>query len=304
MRLIAADPAAARVAPAFNGAERLLDIAADDFRAKFDRQPFLIGHHLVEHPLFQLPRILDLAKSLPAENVEYNAGDIPISLSPELTPRTGLSAEETVHRIAECRSWMALKYVEQDPAYRELLTRCLEEVKVHSEPLFPGMMQAQAFIFLSSPRSVTPYHMDPEHNFLLQIRGSKRIHLFDPRDRSILTDVELERFYGGAHRNMTLREEFQAKAQVFDLLPGQGLHFPATAPHFVENGPDVSVSFSITFRTPDLERRAIVHTVNAALRRRGWRPRPAGEQPWGDWLKCFSYRVWRKARRLLGRASP
>jgi len=40
----------------------------------------------------------------------------------------------------------------------------------------------QAFIFVSSPEAVTPLHMDPEHNFLLQVRGLKTLHLFDPND--------------------------------------------------------------------------------------------------------------------------
>ena len=301
MRLVNAERDAACVVPEGRGQEALLDIDAAQFRDNFNRRPFLIGHRLVDHPLFQLPRLLELARSLPEAHVEYNAGNIPISVAPELTPRTGLSPEETVRRIEECKSWMALKNVEHDPDYRELLHRCLAEVKPHSELIAPGMMQAQAFIFLTSPGSVTPYHMDPEHNFLLQIRGSKRIHQFDAHDRTIVTEEDLERFYGGAHRNMTFREEFRAKAWVFELQPGQGLHFPVTAPHFVENGPSVSVSFSITFRTPDLEQRSIVHNINAYLRGRGWRPKPVGQHPWRDRLKATSYRLWRKARALLGR---
>jgi hypothetical protein len=82
------------------------------------------------------------------------------------------------------------------------------------------------------------------------------------------------------------------------------LHFPVTAPHFVENGPSVSVSFSITFRTPDLERRAMLHNVNASLRQRGCTPSPIGQHPWRDRLKCTGYRLWRKTRRLLGRSAP
>ncbi len=304
MRLVSPEHNDVCILPEAGGAERLLDIDAAAFRENFNRRPFLIGHQLVDHPLFQLPRLLELARSLPENNVEYNAGNIPVSIHPELTPRTGLSAEETVRRIEECRSWMALKYVEQDPSYRALLHRCLAEVKPHSEPLAPGMMQAQAFIFLTSPHSVTPYHMDPEHNFLLQIRGSKRIHQFDPNDRSIVTEGDLERFYSGAHRNMTFRDEWRSKAWVFDLQPGQGLHFPVTAPHFVENGPNVSVSFSITFRTPDLERRALLHNLNAYWRGRGWQPKPVGLQPWRDRCKCLGYRLWRKTRTLLGRPVP
>src|SRR5207247_1374578 len=138
----------------------------DHFRVFFNRQPFLIGHHLVDHPLFALPRLIELSRALPDKDVEYNAGEVPISIDPKVTPRTGLGIEETIRRIEERKSWMVLKYVEQDPAYRDLLLECLEEVKAHSEPLHPGMGQPQAFVFISSAGSVTPYHMDPEHNFL------------------------------------------------------------------------------------------------------------------------------------------
>jgi hypothetical protein len=303
MRLLTAQQAGAPVIAA-PSAPGLLDIHPVTFRDHFDRKPFLIGHRLADHPLFALPRLMELARALPENNVEYNAGDLPISLEPERTPRNGLSAQETIRRIAECKSWMVLKYVENDPDYGDLLHRCLNEVKVHSDSIYPGMQQAEGFIFLTSPGSVTPYHMDPEHNFLLQIRGSKTIHLFNGRDRSIVTEEDLERFYGGSHRNLSFKEEYRTRAWDFVLPPGLGLHFPVTAPHFVENGPEVSISFSITFRTPDLERRSIVHNVNAYLRRRGWKPSPVGKHPWRDGFKYQAYRLWRKTRKLLGRQVP
>lgn len=278
-----------------------LDIDPAAFRENFDRRPFLIGHRLVHHPLFSLPRLIELARKLPAENVEYNAGNLPLSQDPATTPRTGLSIEETIHRILECQSWLALKYVEHDAEYAELSRQCLSEVAAHSEALLPGMCRPQSFIFITSPNSVTPYHMDPEHNFLLQIRGRKIVHLFDPRDRSILSEEELEGFYGGRHRNLAFKEEYEAKAWAFELLPGQGVHSPVTAPHYVKNGPEVSISFSITFRTPDLDRRSLVRNFNAYLRRRGGRPRPFGESPWRDSVKCFAARIARRVRRLFGK---
>src|SRR6478609_2674154 len=84
----------------------LLDIDAAEFAANFNRGPFLIGHRLADHPLFALPRLLELARTLPEKNVEYNAGEVPVSCDPSQTPRTGLSIEETVRRIEECKSWM------------------------------------------------------------------------------------------------------------------------------------------------------------------------------------------------------
>jgi ribosomal protein L16 Arg81 hydroxylase len=139
---------------------------------------------------------------------------------------------------------------------------------------------------------------------LLQVRGNKTVHLFDGNDRSLLSEQELERFYGGSHRNLVFKEPYQAKAQRFLLKPGDGLHFPVTAPHHVQVEDEVSISFSITFRTPDLERRSIIYNVNAYLRGKGWRPTPVGQSRWRDALKYCTYRVWRRARRLFGKPLP
>lgn len=280
-----------------SAARNRLEISAAEFQVNFNCRPFLIGHHLADHPLFELPRLVELLKSLPEHSIEYNAGDIPMSLDPKLTPRNGLSPEETIRRIEECRSWMVLKDVQQDPGYRELLDECLSEVRPHSEPLVPGMRHAQAFIFVTSPNSVTPYHIDPEHNFLLQIRGAKTVHLFDGRDRNLLREDELEYFYAVKPRNLIFREENRDKAWVFDLQPGYGLHFPVTYPHWVQNQDNVSISFSITFRTPDLEKRRSVYAMNYRLRQRGGKPSPFGKSPWVDTAKYQFQRVWTKLAR-------
>lgn len=278
--------------------QALLTIDPAEFRNKFNRTPFLIEHQLCDHRLFDLAHLVDLARRLPESNIEYNAGELPLSIDQKLTPRNGLSPEETVRRIADCKSWLVLKYVENDPIYRNLLEECLKLVRPHSEPLVPGMRKPHGFIFITSPGSVTPYHMDPEHNFLLQIRGNKHVHLFDGNARNVLSEVELERFYAKHVRNMTFQEAYRAHSWVFDLQPGYGLHFPVTYPHYVQNGPEVSISFSITFRTPDLDRRTAVYQVNSALRRKGFRPAPVGQSSIRDAIKYQSYRVWRKVSGL------
>ena len=282
-------------------AGHLLELDAERFRADFNRKPFVIGHHLIGHPLFALPRLIELAKRIPPENLEYNAGDIPVNLDPELTPHTGLSVEETIRRIEDCRSWMALKNVENDPEYRVLLNECLDEIQTQSEPLAPGMRRREGYIFISSPGSVTPYHMDPEYNFLLQIRGRKTINIFDPADRSIVSEQELEKYLTGGHRNMVFKDEYQQKASIFELVPGAGLHFPVTAPHWVRNGDEVSISFSITFRTPASDRRTSIYSFNAWLRSRGLNPAPFGQSSVRDSIKYFAFRAMRRTRKVLSR---
>lgn len=264
------------------------------FSEKFDKAPFLVGHSLADHPLFDIERLMGLSASLPEKCVEFNVGTLPIGCDPNETPRNGLSAEETIRRIRDCKSWMVLKYVEQDPAYRELLEQCLAEVAVLSDAIRPGMCGAEAFIFLSSPGAITPFHMDPEHNFLLQIRGQKFMTVFE---RSVISAQEIERFYGGAHRNMTYSERYLEKSTTFEMTPGIGLHVPVTAPHFVRVGSDVSISFSITFRAPDLDTRGLLHTANAFMRKRGMTPAPAGRKPGVDAAKVT---LARAARRILG----
>ena len=281
--------------------EPLADIDSRVFRSRFNKRPFKIEHHLVDHPLFSLPRLVELSQRLPESRVEYNSGNLPITQDPKSTPRNGLSIEETIRRVEECNSWLVLKNVELDPEYRDLLDGCLDAIDVHTAPLYPGMCQREGFIFISSPGSVTPFHIDPENNFLLQIRGEKQVQLFDPTDRTIVTEEELEAFFTGAHRNLTFRDEFHAKGELFDLLPGEGLHFPVAAPHWVKNGQAVSISFSITFQTDDSRRRQALHRLNSQLRRLGIRPTPFGASPSRDALKYQLVKAIRLAKRLTGR---
>lgn len=294
----AQQPSAGSHAP---GASELLMLNPVDFEQHFAREPFIINHSLCNHPLFQMERILELSKTLPDSCIEYNAGDLPVSIDPRLTPRNGLSPEETIRRIAECQSWMVLKYVERDPAYRELLNSCLKLLAPYTDPIAPGMTQPQAFIFVSSPGSVTPYHIDPEHNFLLQIQGSKQIRMLDGRDPSILSQADLEHFYSDHGRNLKFKSEHLSTGWTFQLQPGQGLHFPVTYPHWVKNGDAVSISLSITFRTPDLDKRRALYQINGFLRQNGFSPWSVGHSVLRDNLYYNSFRLVRRGKSMTQR---
>ncbi len=273
----------------------------EEFERSFTRRPFMITHQLTDHPLFQIERLLELAQQLPADQIEYNAGKLPVSISHDETPMNGLSPEETIRRIAECESWLVLKYIERDPAYAQLLHECLEQVKPLTEKIAPGMMKPHAFVFVTSPRSVTPFHIDPEHNFLLQIRGDKIVRLYDGGDPAILSDVELENFYCDRGRNLVMKDENRDRCWTFTLKPGEGLHFPVTFPHWVENSDEVSISFSITFRTPDLDKRRALYRTNSQLRSLGLNPQKPGQNRLRDAAFYQAFRTWRKVSSLMGK---
>lgn len=279
----------------------LTDLDRSVFEARFNRAPFMIGHNLASHRLFELSRLIELSQFLPEQSVEYNSGDVPVSQDPNLTPRNGLSIAETIARIEQCKSWMVLKNVEQDPEYRDVLYDCLDEMRPMVDQVAPGMRVRQAFIFISSAGSVTPFHIDPENNFLLQIRGNKHVQLFDVEDRTVMTEEQLEKFFTGAHRNMPYKPEFENRGIWYVLNPGDGLHFPVAAPHWVKNGSEVSISFSITFQTDSSQRRQSLHRWNNGLRRFGLTPSNVGQRPWVDDLKFAAVRCGRLAKKITGR---
>ncbi len=281
----------------------LTDLDRFTFSTRFNRAPFMIGHNLANHPLFELGRLIELSQFLPEASVEYNSGEVPVSQDPNLTPRNGLSIADTIARIEHCKSWMVLKNVEQDPEYRDILFDCLDEMRPLVDQVAPGMRVRQAFIFISSAGSVTPFHIDPENNFLLQIRGNKHVQLFDAEDRSVMSEEQLEKFFTGAHRNMPYKPEFESRGTWYELNPGDGLHFPVAAPHWVKNGSEVSISFSITFQTDSSQRRQSLHRWNNGLRRFGLTPCNVGSQPWLDELKFVAVRCGRLAKKILGRSN-
>ncbi len=269
------------------------------FRKNFNQHAFTIRHQLSNHPLLTLPKLIELAQVLPESSVEYNAGDLPIHQDPNATPRNGLSVVETVRRIEECRSWLVLKNVEQQSQYAELLDACLAEVAEMTADIAPGMNQKQAFIFVSSPNSVTPFHIDPENNFLLQIRGRKEVQIFERTDRTVISEEQIEAFFAGAHRNLPYSEKFAQRGQWFELNPGDGLHFPIAAPHWVRNGSEVSISFSITFQTDASRDRQSLHRFNRKLRSWGWRPKDAGKNGLVDTCKLSLIRAGKLLRNGL-----
>lgn len=275
-----------------------LRVDPDQLRECFDRRPFLIEHSLCEHPLLQLPRLIELARSLPASSVEYNSGELAINQAAALTPRTGLSIDDTLHQIETCRSWMVLKYIEDDPEYARLLDSCLDPLQAMIEQVSPGMCRRHAFVFVSSPGATTPYHVDFEHNFLLHLRGQKRMTVWNGEDRSVMSEEERERKVSGDSRNLPYQDDFASKGISFDLQPGMGLQVPLSSPHWVKVGDQVSISLSVTFLSRSGNRRRALHAFNAGLRRRGLRPHEVGTWPLIDSLKYATTRVADRLARL------
>ncbi|MGV8996090.1 MAG: transcriptional regulator [Parvibaculaceae bacterium] len=277
----------------------LITVEAGSVGGEMPAKTFRLKHTLSDHPLFKLDRLARLAASLPVEQVEFN-GPVQPNQDPKLTPQNGLSAEETVRRIEDCQSWMVIKNCETDPEYKALLDACLDQVGVQTKGVMGGAKKRQAFIFVTSPNNVTPLHMDPEYNFLLQLRGTKRMSLFNHKNRDIVSEEQLE-LYPGKHRNLAYREDFEQVGTQQNLAAGDSIFVPLFDPHWVQNGPEVSVSFSITWHTDHSLRMVKLSYVNAGLRRLGMPQASAGTHPAIDGIKVAAYDMARFGYDLMKR---
>jgi hypothetical protein len=249
---------------------RVFDLDARTFAGAFARSPFAVEHTLVDHPLLALDAIAELADRFPGR-IERHRADLP-AVMPGGAPGLKGPPSETVRGIDHNGCWMVFWYIEQVPDYKELLDRCLDEAEVYLPRAVGSTCQREAFLFLSAPNAVTPVHFDPEHNFLLQIRGRKNMNV-SPFNSVENEQRALDRYYDGSGRNL---EAMPSEGETFRLDPGKGVYVPSFMPHWVQNGPDASVSLSITFRTRASLRAERVHRVNSRLRQSGFSPRHPG----------------------------
>ncbi len=271
--------------------ERLLDADPGQFSSNFNARSFMFRHNMCGHPLFALPRLAELAERM------LERGDMKqfVALGgKENTVATKFTAmpqeqrlADTVRELANSSAWLKISSADAaDPAYASFLQQCLREIEeLSGVPLRHEITWSALTIFLASPHVVTPYHIDHESNFLFQINGAKQVSLFDPNDRYLLPEAQIESFYSGNFQAAQYREEFQARGTQYNLAPGMVVHNPPLGPHWVQNGNDVSISVSIGFCMRSLDRRARVYQVNHYLRKAGLGPTPPGRSALSDRLK-------------------
>lgn len=270
------------------------DHAREMFAQNYPETPHKLAHGLGDHPLLGLDALAALGERLPAASVEYNKGDLPVGIDPALVPANGLSIGDTIRMVESCQSWAVLKNIEQDADYEALLLSLLGELKPLIEAKTGAMLKPQGFIFVSSPNAVTPYHFDPEHNILLQLRGTKAMTQFPAGDAFYAPDETHEGYHTGGHRNLVWREELAVGGTEWPLAPGEGLFVPVMAPHHVKNGPEPSISLSITWRSDWSFAEADARAFNGVLRKAGMRPQAPGRFPEQNKAKALAWRAMRK----------
>jgi hypothetical protein len=278
---------------------RWIEAHPPEFRRKFDRASFEVSHALSPHPLLQLPALMELAARTLKTNpsgIYYDMGEIRVEQRWDSVPERKFRPEEALRRIESSGAWFIFRSAQRDPEYRVFLDRGLAEIKelvggdIHSR-----ILQQDIIIFITSPNRISTYHIDRECNFLLQIRGTKTIHIFDREDREILPEREIERFWSVDNNAAVYKPHLQDRAVSYRLAPGKGVHIPVNCPHWVQNDHNVSVSLSVNFQFKD-RFRANPYRANFLLRKLGFDPTPPGRFELLDSVKSCAVApvVWGK----------
>ena len=272
-----------------------------DMRRHFPHEPMLVEHDLIDHPLLTIDSVLALIDRIDAKHADWHVGDVPIDMQGR-PPKTDLSAEETLREIETCNAWLGIDKMQVDPAYRALVEQVVAEIEAAFPNEISDIHLKEGNLFISSPGARKPYHIDPEHNFLLQIRGSKTVRIWNGHRPEVLSEATLEAFSTTDDwAGITLSAEGRPADYSFELTPGVGLYFPVQWPHDVQNGDAcASTSLSVTFRSAHSRRQETIRQFNAKLRARGHVPTGPGRSAWRDALKVGIMGTGRRIKRLCG----
>ncbi|WP_099866311.1 cupin-like domain-containing protein [Pararhizobium haloflavum] len=270
-----------------------LHVQNQEFRSHFPARPFRIAHSLAADPRLTLPAILELVQQLPGDRIEYNSGKVGITQDPSTTPLVDLSPDAVIARIETAGAWMVLKRIECLPAYRALLEEGLLSVaraRGHSSIMAAGFSDIQGFLFVSSPDSTTPFHVDGEDNFFVQIHGDKQFNVYDNEDRAIVSEDQIEHALT-QHRNMTFDPAYEDRGMHNHLEPGDGLFIPYLWPHYVKTKGSYSISLAITWKSKAVRRRNHLYVANSMLRRRGLPQKAPGVHRVWDEVKILAMQM-------------
>lgn len=275
-----------------------------------------IEHDFATHPLMQLGELRELAQRLlltrQCRFIRPGATQTSEFWHSAEHP-DGLALDEVFERIEQPGSWIALYDVQTDPRYAAFLREVIDSAAGLLGDEYAGVFRVAGFIFVSAPPSVTPFHIDRENNFWLQMRGHKTMSVFDHRDRDVVAASAVDEFIvEGDLRQVRLDPALRGRATDFQVGPGQGVYFPSTSPHMTATetgwarpGDGVSVSVGVVFYTRRTRLHARVHQCNRVLRKWGLRPTDPGISAWRDALKApLGWAVAAARARWRGYAAP
>jgi len=241
--------------------------------ADFASAPIQLQHRLDSHPLFADEALIRLIETM--DRGDYQVNTMDVTTHDHASRREGeigaLSGRQVLDAVKSGRIWILLMRPQRfDHRYNLLLHEIYGEFARQVSGFRPYLLNMA--ILISSPKVQVYYHCDVPGQMLWQIRGTKRIYIY-PNKEPFLDQAYLEKVALGESHECGLPYDpiFDRESVCYDLQPGQMLHWPLNAPHRIENGDCVNVSFTTEHFTKAVRRQFFVNYANGVLRQRlGW----------------------------------
>jgi hypothetical protein len=270
-------------------------IAFDD---RFPGQSVEFVHDLHLDDRLTLASVADLADRLPRRSVIADTAAQPL-LVPQGGPPRGVLERpgDVIRDLRNANAWLTLLSVEADPGMAELMNTHLDQLEssmIAKQGKRGKMRRRVAFVFVSSPNSVTPVHFDIEHSLLMQVSGSKTVSI-GRFENDATRRREFDRYWDGSHGRI---EKVPPEVAEYTLTPGRAVYIPPGTPHWVHNGPDISLSVTLTYFTAATVRENRIEDFNSYLRRRHLTPREPGHSATVDTAKVCAMGVRAVGQRL------
>ena len=265
----------------------------------FPAQSVGFTHDLhLDHRL-TLASVADLADRLPRRSVIADTAAQPLLVPQGGPPRGALERPGDVIRdLRNANAWLTLLNVEDDPGMAELMNAHLDQLEsamIAKQGSRRGKLRKRvAFVFVSSPNSVTPVHFDIEHSLLMQVSGQKTVSI-GRWENDAARRHEFDRYWDGSHGRI---ENLPPEAAAYTMTPGRAVYIPPGTPHWVHNGPDISLSVTLTYFTAATVRENRIEDFNSHLRRRHMKPREPGRSAIVDTAKVCAMGVLAARQRL------
>jgi len=93
----------------FPGCGRIIEFERALSRKDLNRRDFPVKHNLAENDVFDLPRLVELARTIAMKRPDDVAGHIEIGQRWSESPKIDLAVDQTIQRIETSNAWIILR---------------------------------------------------------------------------------------------------------------------------------------------------------------------------------------------------
>lgn len=268
------------------------EITADHFDAA---RVCRVAHNFSDHPGLTTEALRGLANRLQVKDRQHvkfidPSARVDSRLAHETDAPDGRSVDQVFDSLDTPGTYIAIYEAQADPEFRKVVDDVISAGRRLLSSDDAEIFDSDAYVFISCAPTVTPFHIDRENNFFLQVRGTKHTSVWQPDDRGTVSEEAVEGWI--VHQSLE-DVKFDASRLPFaaidgDLHAGEGVFMPPTSAHMTQtevSGGEVSVSVGFVFYSKASRRRANIHAWNAVQRRLGITPAPVGERSMLDSVK-------------------